>query len=100
MGDSTMNAAFLNEGLSDSVHSWEVQLVLEYCDKGSLRALLNKQGMMTTPGEASCVRMNRLCYGGLLLACGLQQQVESLVDCAPRFKMRCRWLGFGEGRRH
>lgn len=34
VGDSTMNAAFLNEGLSDSVHSWEVQLVLEYCDMG------------------------------------------------------------------
>jgi hypothetical protein len=45
-----MNAAFLNEGLSDSVHSWEVQLVLEYCDKGSLRALLNKQGVFMQPG--------------------------------------------------
>jgi len=56
-----MNAAFLNEGLSDSVHSWEVQLVLEYCDKGSLRALLNKQGTLTTPGEASCLRMD-LCH--------------------------------------
>lgn len=50
VGDSTMNAAFLNEGLSDSVHSWEVQLVLEYCDKGSLRALLNKQGTLVQPG--------------------------------------------------
>lgn len=50
VGDSTMNAAFLNEGLSDSVHSWEVQLVLEYCDKGSLRALLNKQGTFALPG--------------------------------------------------
>lgn len=45
-----MNAAFLSEGLSDSVHSWEVQLVLEYCDKGSLRALLNKQGTLVTTG--------------------------------------------------
>lgn len=50
VGDSTMNAAFLNEGLADSVHSWEVQLVLEYCDKGSLRALLNKQGTFVYQG--------------------------------------------------
>lgn len=50
VGDSTMNAAFLNEGLADSVHSWEVQLVLEYCDKGSLRALLNKQGTFAYTG--------------------------------------------------
>lgn len=46
-----MNAAFLNDGLSDSVHSWEVQLVLEYCDQGSLRALLNKQGMFAQTGR-------------------------------------------------
>lgn len=45
-----MNAAFLNEGLTDSVHSWEVQLVLEYCDKGSLRTLLNKQGTFSLAG--------------------------------------------------
>lgn len=50
VGDSTMNAAFLNEGLTDSVHSWEVQLVLEYCDKGSLRTLLNKQGTFSLAG--------------------------------------------------
>jgi hypothetical protein len=29
---------------------WEVQLVLEYCDKGSLRALLNKQGTFVYQG--------------------------------------------------
>ena len=58
-----MNAAFLNEGLSDSVHSWEVQLVLEYCDKGSLRALLNKQGGFVLNGRfcrQAVARISRL----------------------------------------
>lgn len=55
VGDSTMNAAFLNEGLGDSVHSWEVQLVLEYCDQGSLRSLLNKKGAFTLPGQCSSI---------------------------------------------
>ncbi len=51
-----MNAAFLNEGLADSVHSWEVQLVLEYCDQGSLRQLLNKKGTFKLPGVCVCVQ--------------------------------------------
>jgi serine/threonine protein kinase len=29
--------------------SWEVQLVLEYCDQGSLRQLLNKSGPFKAP---------------------------------------------------
>lgn len=49
VGDSSLNAAFLNEGLAESVHSWEVQLVLEYCDQGSLRQLLNNNGAFALP---------------------------------------------------
>lgn len=60
VGDSTMNAAFLNEGLSDSVHSWEVQLVLEYCDQGSLRSLLNKKGAFIQPGKLIFKQFNLL----------------------------------------
>jgi hypothetical protein len=64
-----MNAAFLNEGLSDSVHSWEVQLVLEYCDKGSLRALLNKQGTLVTTGGRGGWACCWGCACWLLAAC-------------------------------
>jgi hypothetical protein len=56
VGDSTLNAAFLEEGQGDAVHSWEVQLVLEYCDQGSLRQLLNKTGPFKTPGTPATMR--------------------------------------------
>lgn len=70
VGDSTMNAAFLNEGLSDSVHSWEVQLVLEFCDKGSLRNLLNKQGPFQAAGACgSCQLCVCVCLAKHLAKC-------------------------------
>eukprot|EP00775_Hariotina_reticulata_P010053 gene10053-10209_t len=49
VGDTTLNTAFLSDGVTDMVHSWEVQLVLEYCDQGSLRQLLNKKDSFTRP---------------------------------------------------
>jgi hypothetical protein len=70
VGDSTLNAAFLSgEGLGDSVHSWEVQLVLEMCDMGSLRSLLNKQGPFVTRGACFvlcvvCVLCVCVLFGG------------------------------------
>lgn len=51
VGDTTLNAAFLSDGVTDMVHSWEVQLVLEYCDQGSLRQLLNNKDSFTKPGQ-------------------------------------------------
>jgi serine/threonine protein kinase len=36
----------------------QVQLVLEYCDGGSLRHLLNKQGSFTLPGvHTTCAQL-------------------------------------------
>ncbi|KAI8466064.1 MAG: hypothetical protein J3K34DRAFT_524825 [Monoraphidium minutum] len=36
-------------GADSGVHSWEVRLILEYCDKGTMRELLN-QGCFKRPG--------------------------------------------------
>lgn len=41
-GSINDSAAFLGEG-DQGVHSWEVRLVLEYCDQGSLRDALTKE---------------------------------------------------------
>jgi hypothetical protein len=40
--------------------SWEVQLVLEYCDQGSLRQLLNKTGPFKTPGTPAYTQVLRI----------------------------------------
>lgn len=90
VGDSTMNAAFLNEGLGDSVHSWEVQLVLEYCDQGSLRSLLNRKGAFSLPGgnwngphplqQLPYVSLSLLCAGGSSYF--KNQQVTRCSECS------------------
>lgn len=76
-----MNAAFLSEGLSDSVHSWEVQLVLEYCDKGSLRALLNKQGTLVTTGGGGLARVCYFMLVGLLALGGDLSRFFWVLTC-------------------
>jgi hypothetical protein len=55
IGDTQLAEAFLSEDTAGNVHSWEVQLVLEFCDKGSLRDLLSScppVGPFALPGEA------------------------------------------------
>ncbi|GIL53854.1 hypothetical protein Vafri_9483 [Volvox africanus] len=40
--DSTSPLAAMSSADAQNVHSWEVRLVLEYCDRGSLRDVLNE----------------------------------------------------------
>ncbi len=44
----------LQDGSSD-VHSWEVRLVQEFCDLGSLRDVLNSRKGLRQQGEASAI---------------------------------------------
>jgi len=48
-GDDQLAQAFL-AGDDEAVrYSWEVQLVLEFCDRGSLRALLSDEAALRGP---------------------------------------------------
>jgi len=83
VGDTTLNAAFLSDGVTDMVHSWEVQLVLEYCDQGSLRQLLNNKNSLKKPGSfySRAVCHVHLVAGGhrlLLVACQAEYDREEV----------------------
>jgi hypothetical protein len=41
LGDTTLAEAFLSEDVASHIQSWEVQLVLEFCDKGTLRDVMD-----------------------------------------------------------
>ena len=44
IGDTTLAEAFLSEDVASHIQSWEVQLVLEFCDQGTLRDVIDRSG--------------------------------------------------------